>query len=196
MLGAVKKAFEASKTKGSPLPIVMILGTDTDEKNPVYSNKIKEFKKALPEEFADRFIFFDERNRELAFLLESSGDIFLMPSKFEPCGLSQFESMAKGTLPVATDTGGLHDTISDNETGFLSTYLPDDPEKPESAAVSKILYANRLMDAINLFNNDRKSFNEMVYNAMQVESSWEKNGSLEQYHNLFMTGNVDGIQQG
>jgi starch synthase len=60
-------------------------------------------------------IAFDER---LAHLVEAGADLFLMPSRFEPCGLNQFYSMRYGTLPLARRTGGLADSVSE-QTGFL-----------------------------------------------------------------------------
>jgi starch synthase len=59
---------------------------------------------------------FDE---PLAHLIEAGADLFLMPSRYEPCGLNQMYSQRYGTLPVARATGGLADTIVDGETGFL-----------------------------------------------------------------------------
>jgi starch synthase len=61
-------------------------------------------------------IGFDEA---LAHLIEAGADFFLMPSRFEPCGLNQMYSQRYGTPPVARATGGLADTIADGETGFL-----------------------------------------------------------------------------
>jgi len=58
-------------------------------------------------------------NEDLAHLIEAGADLFLMPSRFEPCGLNQMYSQRYGTPPVARATGGLADTISDGETGFL-----------------------------------------------------------------------------
>ena len=60
-------------------------------------------------------IAFDER---LAHLVEAGADLFLMPSRFEPCGLNQFYSMRYGTLPLVRRTGGLADSVSE-QTGFL-----------------------------------------------------------------------------
>jgi starch synthase len=65
----------------------------------------------------------------LAHLIEAGSDLFLMPSRFEPCGLNQMYSQRYGTPPVARATGGLADTISDGETGFLF-------ERAEPAALS------------------------------------------------------------
>jgi starch synthase len=62
------------------------------------------------------FIGFDE---PLAHMVEAGADLFLMPSRFEPCGMNQMYSQRYGTPPIANATGGLVDTISDGETGFL-----------------------------------------------------------------------------
>ena len=64
------------------------------------------------------FIGFDEA---LAHLVEAGSDMFLMPSRFEPCGMNQMYSQRYGTPPIANATGGLVDTISDGATGFLMT---------------------------------------------------------------------------
>jgi len=68
-------------------------------------------------------------NEELAHLIEAGADVFLMPSRFEPCGLNQMYSQRYGTPPVARATGGLVDTVVDGETGFLF-------EPAESAALT------------------------------------------------------------
>jgi len=82
-------------------------------------------------------IGFDEA---LAHLIEGGADFFLMPSRFEPCGLNQMYSQRYGTPPVARATGGLVDTIVDGETGFLF----ERPEPPAlAAAVRRALAAWR-----------------------------------------------------
>jgi starch synthase len=68
-------------------------------------------------------------NEELAHLIEGGADLFLMPSRFEPCGLNQMYSQRYGTPPVARATGGLLDTVADGETGFLF-------ERAESSALA------------------------------------------------------------
>lgn len=91
------------------------------------------FFKKLAEDFPEKaavYIGFDEK---FAHLLYAGADIFLMPSHFEPCGLSQLISMQYGTVPVANKTGGLKDTVIEyNEqdksgNGFLSNFLTNQP---------------------------------------------------------------------
>ncbi len=78
-------------------------------------------------EWPDNVHFADGYNQRLAHTIFAGSDLLLMPSRFEPCGLAQMQAMAYGTIPVATDVGGLHDTIVDadadrkNGTGFLAT---------------------------------------------------------------------------
>ena len=87
--------------------------------------RYQEMWRALAARFPDRIgarIGFDE---SLAHLIEGGADIFLMPSRFEPCGLNQMYSMRYGTVPVVHGVGGLADTVSDGVTGFvLSDYTP------------------------------------------------------------------------
>jgi len=68
-------------------------------------------------------------NEPLAHLIEAGADVFLMPSRFEPCGLNQMYSQRYGTPPVARATGGLVDTVKDGESGFLF-------ERAESSALA------------------------------------------------------------
>jgi starch synthase len=78
-----------------------------------YQKMWRDLAAAYPERFAVR-IGFDER---LAHLIEGAADIFLMPSRFEPCGLNQMYSMRYGTVPIVRATGGLDDTVADYDDG-------------------------------------------------------------------------------
>ena len=99
---------------------------------------------------------FDE---DLAHLVEAGADVFLMPSRFEPCGLNQMYSQRYGTPPVARATGGLMDTVSDDETGFLFARA----EAGElAAAVRRALVAWR---------NPRR-WREMQRRGMERDFSW------------------------
>jgi len=107
---------------------------------------------------------FDEA---LSHLVYSGCDFFLMPSKYEPCGLGQLISMKYGTIPVARKTGGLADTIQDYNhrlstgTGFLfSDFTPE-------------ALQDSVKRAINVFN-DRKRMKKLIHDAMASDFSWRK----------------------
>ncbi len=74
----------------------------------------------------DRVAFVEGYDNALGHRIFAGSDLFLMPSRFEPCGLAQMQAMAYGTIPVVTDVGGLHDTVLDDDrergrgTGFVS----------------------------------------------------------------------------
>ena len=98
-------------------------------------------------------------NEELAHLIEAGADIFLMPSRFEPCGLNQMYSQRYGTPPVARATGGLADTIRDGETGFLF-------ERPQSVAL-----VAAVRRALELYRNPAR-WREMQRAGMRRDFSW------------------------
>lgn len=110
---------------------------------------------------------FDE---EVGKLLYGYADFFLMPSYYEPCGISQLIAMRYGTLPIVHDVGGLHDTVSDGESGF------------KFSAGNEILLHESLLEtidcAIECFNN-KDNLQYMRNFASQVRFDWEK--STEQY---------------
>ena len=67
----------------------------------------------VAEEHGDRFIFRDGYDERLAHRIFGGSDLYLMPSRFEPSGLTQMQAMRYGSIPVVTDVGGLHDTVTD-----------------------------------------------------------------------------------
>jgi starch synthase len=101
---------------------------------------------------------------KLSHLIEAGSDIFLMPSRFEPCGLNQIYSMRYGTIPVVRATGGLDDTVREFDgvdgTGFkFSEYSPD-------ALVEAV------KRALSVFK-DRDAWRTIQRNAMREDFSWE-----------------------
>jgi len=74
----------------------------------------------------DQIAFIEAFDEELAHLIFGGADLLMMPSRFEPCGLAQMQAMAYGTIPIVTDVGGLHDTVTDADrnptegTGFVA----------------------------------------------------------------------------
>jgi starch synthase len=82
--------------------------------------------RAAAERSPDRVVFREGYDDGFGHRIFAGSDLFLMPSRFEPCGLAQMQAMAYGTIPVVTDVGGLHDTVQDDDvqrglgTGFVS----------------------------------------------------------------------------
>jgi starch synthase len=106
-------------------------------------------------------IGFDER---LAHLIEAGADLFLMPSRFEPCGLNQMYSLRYGTVPVVRSVGGLDDTITDFDgrqgTGFkFGDYSPD-------------ALLGALRRALGVYSN-RKAWMRLQKAGMQRDHSWD-----------------------
>ncbi len=104
-------------------------------------------------------------------------DGFIMPSRFEPCGLSQMMSMRYGTLPIVRRTGGLADTVvgyeqdPDNATGFAFDYYNAED------------FLQTVRDADRLHREDRGKWNEMVKRAMSKDFSWS--ASAKEYTDLY-----------
>lgn len=130
-------------------------------------------------------------------MLCTASDMFLVPSVFEPCGLTQIEAMAKGALPIVTAAGGLVNSVKDGVDGFMSEVHYDDFVKgsgtlygnEDAAPGNSEAYAKKLNQAIDMFYNDKSKFGEMQKNAMRNDFSWSKNGgAIEQYYNLMKTG--------
>ena len=97
---------------------IFIFGGAGDE---LYFNMLKKLKdKAtkINKEMGRRIFIFRGYKDEFAYAIQLASDFYLMPSRFEPCGLTQMEAMAKGSLPIAMSTGGLVDTIIDGVDGF------------------------------------------------------------------------------
>ncbi len=114
------------------------------------------------------FLYYDA---ELAPLIYAGSDIFVMPSRFEPCGLSQLIAMRYGSVPVVRATGGLADTVQDGITGFTF----DD--------YSSEAFWNALQRAIYIYNVDRDSWRAIQRTGMQANFSWER--SAQGYQQLY-----------
>ncbi len=119
---------------------------------------------------------FDNR---LAHLIEAGADMFLMPSRFEPCGLNQIYSMKYGTIPVVRATGGLADTVTpvgspiEPGTGFV--FDDYDPE----------VFLKAIHTALEAYR-DPKLWQRLMQNAMAQDFSWTKSARayLELYRQL------------
>ena len=120
-----------------------------------------------PENVAVRFEF----SEELSHKIEAGSDLFLMPSRYEPCGLNQMYSQIYGTVPVVRDTGGLADTVTDlndetvengTATGFL---IPSD----DAHGLNTTLWR-----ALDTYWNNKEVWNQLIKNGMRQDWSWAK----------------------
>jgi starch synthase len=148
--------------------MVVILGTGEEKYHRWLAGEAKKYPGKLGVKIA-----FDNT---LAHLIEAGADMFLMPSRFEPCGLNQMYSLKYGTIPIVRATGGLADTVAQADpatgtgTGFLFTdYTPE--------AFAAIINA-----ALKAYKN-QKQWRRIMENAMSQDFSWERSASA--YLNLY-----------
>ena len=139
---------------------LLILGTG--------EKQFEHFFQELAEEFPDRVAAKITFNLGLAARIYAGGDIYLMPSKSEPCGLSQMNAMRYGTVPVVHATGGLKDTVppcDENGQGGLGftfqSYNGDD------------FYAT-VKRCLALYNGNRAAFQTLQERDMRQDFSWDK----------------------
>jgi starch synthase len=116
-------------------------------------------------------------NEALSMAIYSGADLFLMPSKSEPCGLSQMIAMRYGTVPIVRETGGLADTVRScqagqrNGNGFtFANYNEYD-----------MLYT--IGQAVAMYRDNRETFRKVQYNGMTDDFSW--GASARSYRNIY-----------
>jgi len=152
---------------GQPLRLV-ILGAG--------ERKFEEAMEALGRKFPDRIAIRVAYDNALAHKIEAGSDMYLMPSRYEPCGLNQIYSLKYGTVPVVRETGGLADTVVDADanpsegTGF--TFRRYEAEELKGA-VSRALAAY----------TDRPRWSAIVRRGMALDFSWE--ASARAYVDLY-----------
>ena len=119
-------------------------------------------------------------SNELAHRIEAGADMFVMPSRYEPCGLNQMYSMAYGTVPIVRRTGGLADTVinathenieNKSATGFCF-------DEFTSAALE-----SAMAKSLRMFREDRGNWNQLVHNGMKKDWSWT--ASARKYEELY-----------
>src|SRR5690606_30103196 len=138
--------------------------------------KYERFFQELESDFPDKVYVHVGFDEDFAHLLYAGADVFLMPSHFEPCGLSQLISMRYGTVPVANKTGGLKDTVVEYDenlksgNGFLSDFSQD---KPFDLALSRCL----------TFYQQPEHWETIKKNGMKGDYSWSR--SAAEYAKLY-----------
>lgn len=156
---------------------VVVLGTG-DEK---YENLFRHYAWKYPDRLSAQIYF----SNEMSHKIYAASDAFLMPSRFEPCGLSQLISLRYGTVPIVRETGGLKDTV-----------IPYNEYTGEGTGFSFANYnADEMMNiiwyAMNVYYDRKDEWNNIVDNGMAVDYSW--NVSADRYIDLYK--NVTGIYE-
>jgi starch synthase len=152
---------------------MVVLGTGALE----YEETFRWFGDRYPAKFAALITFSDE----LAQSIFAGSDIFLMPSRFEPCGIAQMMAMRYGTIPIVRETGGLKDTV-----------IPFDETSCLGNGFSFLNYnAHDLLfivqRAVKLFNENKNAWRKLQENALQSDFSWAHSAQqyLEVYESLY-----------
>ncbi|MHC4660099.1 MAG: glycogen synthase GlgA [Planctomycetota bacterium] len=151
---------------------MVILGTG----EPGYELQLRD----LAERYPDQAAVFIAYDNKLAHWIEAGADFFLMPSRFEPCGLNQMFSMKYGTVPIVRFTGGLADTVVDatsanvkqrKATGFVF-------KQATPGALARCVGR-----AVEMYNGDRESFVKLQSAGMAQDFSWKN--SARKYMELY-----------
>ena len=148
---------------------VAVLGTGDRD----YEDGLRYFQDEYPGTMAARIEF----DPALSQRMYAAADMFLMPSKFEPCGLSQIIAMRYGTLPIVRETGGLKDTVipynefTGEGTGFSFSNFNGDE------------MGDAVFRAARLFWDNREAWNQLVTQAMSQDFSWTR--SADKYLDLY-----------
>jgi starch synthase len=131
----------------------------------------------LPGRFPGRVGSYIGYHNELAHWIEAGADFFVMPSRYEPCGLNQMYSLKYGTLPVVRATGGLEDTVEQYDersgTGTGFKFIDANP--------TAVYYA--IGWAVSTFYDRKQHIGRMVQRAMSQDFSWQKSSAL--YERLY-----------
>lgn len=142
---------------------LIILG----EGHPIIEKKVEQMQKKYPNRLRAMLLY----NEDLAHKLFAGSDFLLIPSHYEPCGLIQMIAMRYGTIPAASRTGGLIDTITDGKTGFLFK---------NGSAEGLVSTVKRSLAVYK----DGEKFTAMRKRAMREDFSWDKSAKL--YKDLYI----------
>ena len=145
--------------------------------------RYERFFNRLQQHHRDRVCFYRGFNNKLAHQIEAGSDMFLMPSRFEPCGLNQMYSLRYGTVPIVRRTGGLADSVQlfDPGSGTGTGIVFND------FSASALDWA--LNAALDLYQ-DKKSWRKLVQNGMARDYSWERQGQIyvDLFRQILLTG--------
>ena len=148
---------------------IVVLGTGQEQ----YENMLRYFADKYPDKLSTN-IYYSE---QMAHRIYASADALMMPSLFEPCGLSQLMGYCYGTLPIVRETGGLKDTVQPyNEYEHTGTGF-------SFANYNAHEMMHTIYYAMHIFYDDRTQWDEMAKRDMRMDFSWKK--SAREYEKLY-----------
>ena len=164
---ALRLIFQSSSTDGTIIQVVF-LGTG----NPVLEQSVRLLEQDYPDHVRAQITYNDKLSRQIY----AGADALLMPSRYEPCGLSQMIAMHYGCVPIARATGGLSDTIHDPTSSDQSTGFLFKPATPQALA-------DAIQRALTAYTNDPRDWQAMQIRGMQQDFSWDRSALeyLKQY---------------
>jgi starch synthase len=162
---ADQKGFDLIEAVADDLADEDLLMTVIGTGEPRYEEMFERLAGTYPDKIGVRVAYSDE----LAHKVEAGADMFLMPSRYEPCGLNQIYSLKYGTVPIVRATGGLDDTINDRN-GF------------KFHGYSGQALLDVIRTALSAYRNKAR-WNSLVRNGMQADFSW--NASAAEYSELY-----------
>ena len=197
-INAILQIIERYKNSPDKFPIFILGGAGNKD---LYYDlmTLKDNTKQMFRDFAKRIFVFRGYKDQFAYSIQLAADFYMMPSYFEPCGLTQMEAMAKGTLPIATSTGGLVDTIADGVDGFRTEAFFANGEKVYGSNLMAQTLKNNLNaykavleKALRCYHIAPDIMHKMQRQAMLDDFSWSSpdNGSVFKYMHLFQNGIV------
>lgn len=154
---------------------MVVLGTGEKE----YEEMFRQYAHRYSNKFAVRITFSDE----LARIIYAGSDIFLMPSRFEPCGVAQMIAMGYGTIPVVRETGGLKDTVRP----YSETTGEGNGFSFKNYNAHDFLFT--VQRAVKLYTENKSEWKNLQNNALLSDFSWTQSASkyMQVYENLYYT---------
>lgn len=151
------------------LPI-FVMGGAGDDTNFAILTHLKDKISQINPKAGERIFVFRGYRDQFAYAVQLASDFYLMPCRFEPCGLTQMEAMAKGALPVAMSTGGLVDTVDDGVNGFRTEVFFTEGRR----VYGNNLTAKRLKNNVNAYAETLQKVLDTFYNNPQTITERKK----------------------
>ena len=180
---AAQKGFDLIEKIAAELLAEDMVITALGAGEPKYEKLFRELAKAFPSKFSVKVAY----DNIVAHKIEAGADMFLMPSRYEPCGLNQIYGLKYGTVPVVRATGGLDDTIDqfDPATGRGTGF--------KFQAYDGVALLESVRQAISVYRNEPMVWRRIQLNGMAQDFSWQV--SAKEYVKLYESAWKDGIEK-